>query len=162
MALNKISATIFTRPADTTAYAAGDLIANSTTAGSVVPLSFRLPTSGKNATVQGIVVQKSATSLTNFSTTLHLFDASPTVAGGDNAAPAPSAAGYLGSISTATTSALAGTGVAWATNSSDVSTKPTFVVPASRTVYGLLTATGAYTPASEETFTVSIVVDINK
>lgn len=30
----------FTRPADTTQYAAGDLIANSATAASVVPLSW--------------------------------------------------------------------------------------------------------------------------
>jgi hypothetical protein len=30
----------FTRPADTNAYAAGDLVANSVTAGSVIPMTF--------------------------------------------------------------------------------------------------------------------------
>ena len=34
-----VTATL-TRPADTTAYASGDLVANSTTAGSVTPLTF--------------------------------------------------------------------------------------------------------------------------
>ena len=32
----------FTRPGDTTPYASGDLVANSTTAGSVVPLTFTI------------------------------------------------------------------------------------------------------------------------
>jgi hypothetical protein len=41
MLINTVSAT-FTRPSDTTAYASGDLVANSTTAGSVTPLTLTL------------------------------------------------------------------------------------------------------------------------
>ena len=54
----------FTRPANTTQYAANDLVANSTTAGSVVPLSF--PTN--QIRLQGIIrrvrLYKSAASAT--------------------------------------------------------------------------------------------------
>jgi hypothetical protein len=35
-----VSPVSFTRPADATAYASGDIVANSVTAGSVVPLNF--------------------------------------------------------------------------------------------------------------------------
>src|SRR6185437_974597 len=77
----------FTRPADTTAYATGDLVANSTTAGSVTPLSFTAP---RYATGSGQVrrarLKKSTNTTTNATFRLHLYATSPTPTNGDNGA----------------------------------------------------------------------------
>ena len=74
--INNLSAS-FTRPNDTTAYASGDLVANSTTAGSVVPLQIDL---GNVAAVgHGITritrarLTKSGTSPTNANFRIHLY-----------------------------------------------------------------------------------------
>ena len=53
----------FTRPTDTTAYTSGDLVGNSTTAGSVVPLSFTFP--AKRIKLYGAKITKSAAAITN-------------------------------------------------------------------------------------------------
>src|SRR3569833_86506 len=87
MQVYNISAS-FTRPADTTAYASGDLVANSTTAGSVTPLTFTLG----NTFPQGQLrltrarIYKSGTTATNANFRLHLYEASPVPANGDNGA----------------------------------------------------------------------------
>jgi hypothetical protein len=78
----------FTRPADTTAYAAGDLVANSTTTGSVVPLAFTsaVREEGCRFRIERIRLRKSGAVLTNASFRVYLFRASPTVSVGDNGA----------------------------------------------------------------------------
>src|SRR3990167_2992553 len=87
----------FTRPADTTAYTSGDLIANNTTAGSVTPLSFPIP-NGRGCFIWRAKILKSGATATNASFRLHLFKNSPTVTGGDNAALAHIEADYQGFI----------------------------------------------------------------
>ena len=75
----------FTRPADTTTYALNDLVANSTTAGSVTPLSFTGATisgAGGSGEIVGVVVSKLGTATLVART--HWFTASPTVNQGDN------------------------------------------------------------------------------
>jgi acetyl-CoA acetyltransferase len=69
-----LSSTI-TRPADTTAYAAGDLVANSTTAGSVTPFIFDLSLGRGLAisSIQRVRLFKSAASATLAQFILHLF-----------------------------------------------------------------------------------------
>jgi hypothetical protein len=143
-----------TRPADTTTYAAGDLVANSTTAASVVPFSWI--TKGSQAFwVPGVKFFKTGTGLTGASFRLHLYSASPTVTtAGDNSAYASNVAGNANWISnfdltlvTAHNDGCAGLMV------------PTEGVirldfqSASATLYGLLEAVGAYAPTSGETFT---------
>lgn len=155
-----VAAPTMTRPADTTAYASGDLIANSTTAGSVVPLAF----AGLGATV-GIVgarIRKSTTSLTNAQVRLHLFSSAPTVSVGDNAAfdstgalGIADAAGYLGYIDmTFDTSGTAGASARGVPTSP--STTRLVSSPASGGLWGLLEARAAYTPGNAETFDVSL------
>lgn len=148
-----VSAPVFTRPNDTTQYAATDLIANDTTAGSVVPLVF--PTPGFAFQVIGARVVKSTVGITTFTPSLYLYSSLPTVGGGDNAAPAPSNAGFLGVIPMA--NALAGTShaVAWTT-----STTTAFPAHSGGVIYGLLVAVGTYTPVAQETFTVSVTVAV--
>lgn len=138
----------FTRPADTTAYASGDLIANSTTAGSVVPMS--LPVQPGPIQIRRVKVSKSGTGVTNASVRLHLFSvAAPTVANGDNAAfSSAKAANYMGQVDVTIGQAFTDGAVGWATTeiNADVA----------GTIYALLEARGAYTPANAEVFTLQI------
>lgn len=144
------AAATFNRPADTTAYASGDLVANSVTAGSVTPLTFDLGnTAGGGGEVKRAKIRKSGTTVTNASFRLHLYSAAPVPTNGDNGAwLTDGVANYLGWIDVTVDKAFgdgaAGVGVP------TVGTGVVFGTVA--TLYGLLEARGAYTPASAETF----------
>lgn len=154
MQINNPSAS-FTRPADTTAYASGDLVANSTTAGSVAPLSFTLGNSfgvGSFRLTRARLI-KSGTTATNANFRLHLYEASPTPANGDNAAWSTNkAANWLGNIDI--TSMLAFTDGCAGTGSAAAGSEMYIRLTAGKTIYGLLEARAAYTPANAEVFTV--------
>lgn len=152
----------FTRPADTTAYAAGDLCANSTTAGSVTPLTFSnaVRASADGVRIERARIRKSSTSLTNATFRLHLFESSPTLSVGDNAAFNSSgvlgvnnALAYLGSIAVTMQNSgsdgAIGLGVPLVGNG-------IVAQPSATTIYGLLEVTGAYTPTSGETIAVDL------
>lgn len=150
----------FTRPADTTAYAATDLIANDVDAGDVVPLLFSRPK--ENVGAEGIIrrarIFKSKTTGT-LSARLHLYAAKPVPANGDNGTWSTNkAADYLGAIDVtvdrAFTDGMAGQGVP--NVGSEISLNQG--VGAGGVLYGLLEALGAYTPASGETITVTLEV----
>ncbi len=87
MQVNNPSAT-FTRPANVTPYAVGNLVANSVTPGSVVPMAFTLG----NAFGQGQLrltrarLYKSGTDITNASFRIHVYEAPPVASNGDGAA----------------------------------------------------------------------------
>ena len=157
----------FTRPADTTAYTSGDLVANSVTAASVVPLSWTV-----SRTVLGLVrvrralLHKNQNSITNAGFQLHLFNASPTIAtAGDNSVFATNVSGYdksMGFIEFTSIARYADGAVSQGQCVDDTNTKAAamIVAPAAgRLVYGLLLATGAYTPASAEVFTVDLELE---
>lgn len=77
----------FTRPADTTAYASGDLVANCVTAGSVAPIAIEAArVRGGAARILAARLAKSGSSLTNASFRVHLMTALPAVTNGDNGA----------------------------------------------------------------------------
>ena len=145
----------FTRPANTTAYAAGQLVANSTTAGSVVPMAFTLGNSfgpGQFRMMRYRLV-KSSTSVANATFRLHLYEAQPAVANGDGGTWLSSlAAHWLGNMDVSAMYAFsdgaAGTGA-------DPAGAEAFIkMYQGKVIYGLLMALGACTPASGETFTV--------
>lgn len=142
----------FTRPADTTAYASGDLVANSTTVGSVVPLTFANCTrgSGRSAQIRRVRISKTGTSITNTTVRVHLFNVLPTVAtNGDNGAItiATGAAGYLGAVDVVINQAF---------NDGAAGALTTEINVNNLTLYGLLEARGAWTPASAEVITVTL------
>lgn len=159
MLVNNISAS-FTRPNDTTAYASGDLIANSTTPGSVVPMSF--PLGFMSGTGQTRITRarfvKNNTSPTLSAFRLHLYEASPTVANGDNGAWSTNkAANYLGNIDGPTvlfafTDGCALVGAAAAGSEMIIKLSP----GNGSTIFGLLEARAAYSPAAQEIFTITI------
>lgn len=147
-----IAAATMTRPADTTAYAVGDMVANNTTAGSVTPIQFSnvVRSSGGTGVLRRLRLKKSGVSATGASFRVHLFRASPTAGAGDNAAFAVTSgsADYLGKVDITTDQSF-GDGAA---GFSDVSMGDIQINPAATSLFALLEARGAYTPANAETF----------
>lgn len=156
MTMISTSSASFTRPNDTTAYASGDLVANSTTAGSVTPMSFASWTSGQAQTIiLRVRITKSGTTATNANFRLHLYEASPTCANGDNGAwSTDKALNYLGNIDVA--SMLAFTDGCTGLGSAAAGAELRLRLASGGTIYGLLEARAAYTPAAQEVFTVKI------
>lgn len=150
-------ATSFTRPADAAQYAIGDLVANSTTAGSVVPMTFALGNSFAVAQtrITRVRISKTGTSATSANFRLHLYQASPTVANGDNGVwSTDNAANYLGSIDVASMKAFTDgcCDVGAATAGSEFMIR----TASGKNLYGLLEARATYTPANAEVFTVTL------
>jgi hypothetical protein len=148
----------FVRPANTTAYADNDLVANSTTAGSVVPLDFNL--GGGGGHIVRVVLRKSGTTTTNADFTIRLFEASPTVANGDNG---PISHDYARHIMTlAIGQMVAGTDDAYVIKNLG-ETGGVFYAGglhvAERRIFALVEANAAYTPASAEEFTLELTID---
>lgn len=150
----------FTRPNDTTAYASGDIVANSTTAGSVVPMSFVFPTGyGKGVHIIAARLQKSSTNATNAGFLLNLYNSSPTPANGDNGAYSTTVSDYLGQINYSTMRAFSDD----AAIVDDLSqTQVIHFHLDGNTIYGLLETDAAYTPAAQEVFTVTLVCHMHR
>jgi hypothetical protein len=153
----------FTRPADTTTYASGDLVANNTTAGSVVPLTFTTVTrsAGDSVRIERARINTSNALLTNASFRLHLFETTPVPTVGDNGAfntagvlATSGIDGYLGNfsitLSNSGTTGSSGRGVP------DVGSAIIATPATGTSIFGLLEVTAAYVPVSGATFTVSL------
>lgn len=154
--LNSNPTAVFVRPADTTAYAIGDLVANSTTAGSVVPLDLPVSrTDSGSVSIERVKLRKSGVSTTNASFRVHLFSAAPTPTVGDNAAFGTSGSNsYLGSTDVVVSQAFSD----GACGFSDANFKSISVrLEAGYSVYGLVEARAAYVPVSAESFTVTLL-----
>lgn len=143
----------FTRPADTNAYGAADLVANSTTAGSVVPLTFTVGDDG--AHLVRIVLSKSDTDAANADFVVHIFGSDPTVANGDNGAISVDFADKVGEVDLTTMEA--GTDDAFIVQNLGASS----IHLEQGTYYILLEVEAAYTPASAEVFTIKLVFDLD-
>lgn len=148
----------FTRPADTTAYAAGDQVTNSTTAGSFVALSFDVGRySGAYVVIRGAKLRKSTATTTNASFRLHLFTVAPTVAtAGDNATfanVANTSDSYIGAIDITVGRAFStgSAGVGMVSGRNEI-----IAAPVATTLYGILEALAAYAPGNAETFDVTL------
>jgi hypothetical protein len=146
----------FTRPNNTTPYAAGQLVANSATAGLVVPMVF---TVGGNSMpgqfrLSRIRLSKSGTSSANAQFRLHLYGAVPSVANGDGGAWSTSgAAFYLGSIDVGSMKAFTD---GCADVGDDAAGSEHWIrLAGGATYYGLIEARAAYTPIANEQFTVT-------
>jgi hypothetical protein len=147
--------TSFTRPADTTAYAVGDLVANNVTAGSVVPLTFAnvVRTAGGGGMIRRMKLRASSTVLTNASFRLNLYTTAPaTVTNGDNGVFSTSGvADFIGSIFVTLDRAFTDGAIGFGTAEINLD------LPSSNTsIFGLLEAQGIYTPTSAETFAVDL------
>jgi hypothetical protein len=152
------AAAAMVRPANTTAYAVGDLVANHATAGNVAAIELpaaRYP--GGEGKVAGVRLSKSNVSLTAAAFRVHLFTAAPSVTNGDNGVFAPTngiAKGYIGSVDVTIDKAL-GDGAFGRANAALLfdTDKP------SPKLYALIEARDAYTPASAESFTLTLELE---
>ena len=145
------------RPANTTAYASGDLVANSTVAGSVLPLLLVASrTDAGSVLVERVKVHKTGVSISGASFRVHMFSVAPVPTVGDNAVFATSgASGYLGSADVVIGQVFTD----GASGFSDTTVKPIRArLDSGYTIYALIEARGAYTPVSAETFTVTLDV----
>lgn len=148
----------FTRPGDTTPYASGDLVANSTTAGSVVPVTLAVArVNNGSVMLRRLKLHKSTTTTTNAAFRVHLFRAVPgTVTNGDNGVFSVSGvADYLGgfdvTIDRAFTDGAAGFGMPIIGN--DISVK---VANGAMTIFALVEARAAYVPGNAEVITITL------
>ena len=158
MQINNPSAS-FIRPGNTTAYSAGQLIANSVTAGSVVPMRFDLGNSfpqGQFRMTRARLVKTGTTAITSNGIRIHLYQgAAPVCTNGDGGAwLTTSAAGWIGNIDV--TSMLAFSDGAAGTGSCPAGSEILLRATAAGPIYALLMALGNYTPANAETFTLTL------
>ena len=146
----------FTRPADTTAYAIGDLIANSTTAGSVVPMQFTVAREAAGSCmIRRVKISTSNVGGLNAIKRLHLFSAAPVPVNGDNGAfSSTGTASYLGAFEITLDRAFTdgACGFGGVVSSPD----PVIKLASGQIIYGLLEARSANTPASGSTITVTL------
>jgi hypothetical protein len=149
------------RPANTVAYAIGDLVGNDLSAVNVIPFQFPV---GRAA---GTLVQasrarllKSATNIVNAIFRLHLHQQYPQILAGDGALWLTNTAGYFGSFTfdfTNATLARVFSDGAKIIAAPDVgSNMIAETADESTVIYGVLQVLAAYVPASGEIFTIEI------
>lgn len=164
MRLYQTTAT-FTRPANTTAYLAGQLVANNTVAASVVPMTFVIPVEGFLITSVKIFDQNGGITPTQF--LLNLYQFPPTPVNGDGGTYSTSESDWLGQIfvdcslysSINNSTSIISNG--WE-GFSLINPYSVPVIPDTNPAniysqfYGLLQTYAAYTPSSGEIFTITL------
>jgi len=148
----------FTRPADTTQYAVGDLVATNTTAAACSAFKFDpvVEQAGNAVRIEAARIFKSGTGVTTASFRLHLWRGDPGAPGnGDNAALSETGAQYVGALDVLVDRAWSdgafGRGL-------PLTNTPMTCAPGAggKALYGFLEARSTYTPASEEAFTITL------
>lgn len=154
------AAVTFTRPADTTAYASGDIVCQSTTvsASGCAPLTITVSRENdKSFLIPRARISASNTTLTNASFRLHLYRQSPTIANGDNGAWSTTNSNYMGSMDVTFDRAFTdgAKGIALPSNGSYIVGVPD---AGTKSIYALIEARAAYAPTSAQTFTILLEV----
>ena len=154
----------FTRPSDTNVYAAGDLIANSTTAGSVTTgiLEFAVTGSGSAFEIPAIRLQKTGASATNASFRLRLYSATPTIeTAGDNGVLADNVNGNASLVAYFDGTLIGHKDGCVGFLVPDYGVIKPEYLGEPVTLYGVLEARAAYTPSSAEVFTVTVIQEFS-
>ncbi|CAN5320013.1 hypothetical protein BH10PSE1_BH10PSE1_00900 [soil metagenome] len=157
----------FVRPADTAVYASGDLAANSTSAGAVVPVELIGATRalGEAIRIERVRLRKSGPSLTNAAFRVHLFRKPPGVSVGDNAAFTTSGVlaladidGHVGQVDVVMdlAAAIGARGVGLPAAGSGITCEAAGPTGHATSLWALIEARAAYAPVSGETFTLTI------
>lgn len=153
----------FNRPANTTAYASGQLVANDTVVGNLAPMQIAAArVNDKTGLIRRGRLTKSGTSTANAIFRAHLYKTSPTAANGDGGAfQTNNALTYIGSMDfdMSSTNARAFSDGVKCIATPNVGSEIIFD-PATGTqnIFALLEARGAYAPVSGETFTLALEV----
>lgn len=155
------------RPADTTAYAVGDLVANSLSAGLVVALELTGATraAGEAVRIERVRLRKSAPGLTNAAFRVHLFRKPPSVSVGDNGVFNASGVlaladieGHVGAVDVVmdTAAVIGARGVGLPSVGAGMTCESAGGTGHETSLWALIEARGAYTPAAGETFHVTL------
>lgn len=155
----------FNRPADTNAYTAGDRVANSTSAAVVLELTGVARATGEAIRIERLRMRKTGPSLTNASFRVHLFRTLPVVSVNDNGAfnaagvlALADIAGRIGSFDiTMDYAAVIGAhGIGVPAKGAGQTCDAAGAVGHETSIWAIIEATAAYTPASGETFTLTL------
>lgn len=146
----------FSRPADTTAYAVGDLVANNTTAGSVAAMQLAVArVAAGGFMLRRCKLAKSGTTVTNAAFRVHFFTSAPTFTNGDNGVLSTNGvANYLGAMDVTMDRTFTDGACGFGTPivGSDITAK----LASGTNIFAVIEARGAYTPISGETFTLTL------
>lgn len=150
-------ASSFNRPNDTTPYSIGDLVANSVTAGSVIPLTFKTSRAGSGrGSIRRVRLFKANATVATITFAIHFFTVAPVLTNGDNGAFAVNTSrNYLGNIAVdMNTGSMVGTADAEKAGAAvnDINFDLSTIKQIERRIYGYLVATSAYTPVANELF----------
>jgi hypothetical protein len=145
----------FTRPNDTTAYGSGDLVANSTTAADVVPMSWPVGDNDSNRSgmIRRVRMWSSDNDTTLASFRVHFYANPPSVTNGDNGALAVTLTNhdYLG-YADITLDRTINNSDAFGSGVPGVGSEINFAKVS--TLYALIEARAAYVPAANEVLSV--------
>jgi len=151
----------FTRPADTTAYAAGDAVNDSTSAPAAITFASCARATGGSGYITSAQLNKSTVTTTNAQFRLRLYANTPSSLANDNAAStrawADRALRCIGYIDF--TTATAGADCAISTGTLNPLMIPFVAVGTS--LYGKLEALAAYAPGNAEVFYITLGVEQN-
>jgi hypothetical protein len=156
----------FTRPDNTTHYASGDGITNSTSAPSAIVFEDCTRWFGTSAVLTGAFIIKSTTTTSNANFTLHLWNDVPPQIPNDNAAYSPTAranfSNYVGAMTVDKTSAAFtygdGIGKQFLL---PIGSFPFTISATSRRLYGVLQANSNYAPGALEQFRFKLYIEQN-
>lgn len=149
--LQIITTAFFTRPADTTAYAAQDVVSNSTSAPAVLTFAGAARANGGSGLILSARHIKNSTTTAGATYRLHLYKVSTITPINDNAQFTMLYANRSNRIGFIDFSHAAGGTGSDSTNALSTFQNLPFVCGASSTsLFGILTVSAAYTPTSEE------------
>lgn len=167
MILVKSNVITFTRPNDSTQYAAGDLVANNTAAASVTNRLFVFNRCKGPIRIRKWIIDKTDNDTTAAAFLLLLYSVAPTyTSAGDNSGIATvlvASTGYVGTMSVtmssgSTTNAfgqgvpVVGDYITWYPQWDDAG--------GTATLYGVMVANGTYTPAAQGIYTMQLEGEI--
>ncbi|MES2180728.1 MAG: hypothetical protein V4493_01340 [Pseudomonadota bacterium] len=148
----------YTRPADTNVYAAGDVLAQSTSAATILTLTNMARGAGLGGIIQSVNMIDSSVQSTKPDIDLHIFDTAPTMQN-DNVAWSPSDAERLRELCVLT---FSGGNFKSSSNNGSISTGvlslPYLCVSGSQNLYAIAVVRNAYTPTSGEVFTWNFLI----
>lgn len=156
----------FTRPADTTQYSAGDAVSDNATTPTAATfvLTGMAGISRGGGKITGVWLHKSDQDLTGADFDVYFFDTQPAAAGWeDNAAIAITDAEWKQCVGFVQLTAAADgvsvvTGDLFGKTNLDIAYQ---CASGSTSLYPVIVARGTYTPASGETFTLRVGVEVN-
>ena len=149
----------FTRPANTTAYAAGQIISNSVTAGSCAPITLTVArASNTTGAIRRASLKVNDSAWLNATVRVHLFQDSPTFSAGDGGTLTANLteSGYLGYLDVTIDRSFASTtvkGHGVPAVGAEINFTPS---SGTQNIFAVLEARSAVTPAASKVFTVVV------